>query len=109
MASRSPSTSLRKGGDEDAGTKLRRELGLLSGANVIVGVIVGSGIFVSPKGVLLHAGSVAAALSVWVASGLLCLAGAMCYAELGGYNSAGAQNIRSDVMFLCFFLFFQAP
>ncbi len=70
--------------DDGSATRLRRELGLVSGANVIVGVIVGSGIFVSPKGVLLHAGSVAASLAVWVASGLICLAGALCYAELGG-------------------------
>ena len=42
-----------------------------------------SGIFVSPKGVLLFTGSVGMSIVVWIAAGLLSLTGAMCYAELG--------------------------
>jgi amino acid transporter len=64
-------------------TKLKREIGLVDACSIIVGIIVGSGIFVSPKGVLLHSGSVGVALLVWLASGLLSLVGALCYAELG--------------------------
>ena len=64
-------------------TKLQRQLGLMDASSIIIGIIIGSGIFVSPKGVLLNAGSVGMALCVWLASGLLSLVGALCYAELG--------------------------
>ena len=57
--------------NEDGGTKLKRELGLFNGVGIIIGIIVGSGIFVSPKGVLLFAGSPGLAIVVWVVSGLI--------------------------------------
>ncbi|KAF8786972.1 Y+L amino acid transporter 2-like [Argiope bruennichi] len=63
--------------------QLKKELGVIDGIGVIVGVIIGSGIFVSPKGVLLNAGSVLMSLVVWMLCGLLSTFGACCYAELG--------------------------
>jgi hypothetical protein len=54
-------------------TKLKRELGLFNGLGIIIGIIIGSGIFVSPKGVLIFAGSPGLALVVWVLSGLISL------------------------------------
>ncbi|KAK3578987.1 hypothetical protein CHS0354_034783 [Potamilus streckersoni] len=72
------------GGDKDSNSvNLKKELGLHNAVAMIVGVIVGSGIFVSPKGVLLEAGSVGISLIVWGACGFVSLIGAMCYAELG--------------------------
>lgn len=70
------------GSDENA-VQLKKELGLLDGVAIIIGVIIGAGIFVSPKGVLLHSGSIGQAIVVWVLSGILSMVGALCYAELG--------------------------
>lgn len=67
------------------GVKMQKQLGVWDGIAIIVGIIVGSGIFVSPKGVLMYSGSVGQALIVWVLSGVLSMVGALCYAELGWY------------------------
>lgn len=68
--------------------RMRRSVGLLDGVSIIVGVIIGSGIFISPQGVLMHAGSPGAALCVWLACGVLALFGALSFAELGTSVSA---------------------
>lgn len=49
---------------------LKPKMSLLNGCTVIVGSIIGSGIFVSPAGVLMHTGSVNASLIVWTVSGI---------------------------------------
>ncbi|NXE35333.1 S7A13 protein, partial [Ptilorrhoa leucosticta] len=69
---------------EKAKMQLKRNIGYFDGVSFIIGSIVGAGIFVSPTGVLKHSLlNVGVALTIWTASGLVSLMGALCYAELG--------------------------
>uniref|UniRef100_A0A8C6SQC9 Cystine/glutamate transporter n=1 Tax=Neogobius melanostomus TaxID=47308 RepID=A0A8C6SQC9_9GOBI len=62
---------------------LGKKVTLLRGISIIIGTIIGAGIFISPKGILIHSGSVGVSLLVWIACGVLSLFGALSYAELG--------------------------
>uniref|UniRef100_A0A2S2Q744 B(0,+)-type amino acid transporter 1 n=1 Tax=Sipha flava TaxID=143950 RepID=A0A2S2Q744_9HEMI len=72
--------------------KLRRELGLFSATCLIISVMLGSGIFVSPANALKNTGSVGMCLVIWMSCGLLSLLGALSYAELGSVvNKSGGE------------------
>lgn len=55
--------------------ELKRNLGLLSATNFIVGTMIGSGIFVSASSALGYSGSVGMSLIVWASCGIVCFLG----------------------------------
>ncbi|KIH65939.1 hypothetical protein ANCDUO_03737 [Ancylostoma duodenale] len=69
--------------EKDTGKGLGRTLTLTKCVTMIVGSIIGAGIFVTPTGVQEAAGSVGSSLLIWVLCGIWCGLGAYVYAELG--------------------------
>lgn len=68
------------------GERLPRRLGAWSGAAIVVGVLIGSGIFAVPSIVARHIPSPAAGLGLWAVGGVIALAGALAIAELGAMD-----------------------
>ncbi len=82
------------GGSGGAGSlEKRKSLTYLNGVSLLVGLIVGSGIFASPSRVNANVGSPGASLIVWAVAGVLAWTGAASYAELGSAMplNGGAQ------------------
>src|SRR5438445_7391128 len=70
-------------------TKLRRVLRLPDLVLLIIGTVIGSGIFLVPGLVIKAVGnSLVVALSVWLCGGILSLLGALTYVELSAMNPA---------------------
>jgi basic amino acid/polyamine antiporter, APA family len=66
---------------------LPRVLGLRQLTYIVIGTVIGSGIFVVPGVVLRQSGgSIGVALLVWLVGGILSLLGALTYAELGAMH-----------------------
>lgn len=59
-----------------------RRLSVLDGVAILVGMVVGIGIFTFPAQVAGASGSMGAFVGFWVAGALISLVGALCYAEL---------------------------
>lgn len=64
------------------GPRLKRQLGLATAAAVVVGEVVGVGIFLTPAGMTKAVGSPFYLLVVWLAAGAMALCGALCFGEL---------------------------
>jgi len=68
-------------------TTLERTLGLKDLILLIIGTVIGSGIFIVPGAVLRQTnGSIILAMLVWLAGGVLSLLGALTYGELSAMN-----------------------
>lgn len=73
---------------------LPRKLGLVTGMAVVVGVIIGSGIFRVPAPIAGAAGSLTGITLVWVLGGVVALFGALSIAELAAmYPQAGGPYV----------------
>ena len=62
---------------------LRKELNLISGTAVVIGLMIGSGIFITPSSILSYSQSFGLTLVLWVVGGLIALVGGLCFCELG--------------------------
>ena len=70
----------------------RQTLSVTDAVGIIVGLIVGAGIFGTPSIIAGAVGSEAMIVAVWVVGGIVSIIGALCYAELAtAFPSAGGE------------------
>jgi APA family basic amino acid/polyamine antiporter len=74
--------------------ELSRDLGVSHASAVVVGTIIGSGIFLVPQEMMQAVGSAKLVYLAWIVGGLLSFAGALTYAELGAMKpQAGGEYV----------------
>ncbi|HEY2867814.1 MAG TPA: amino acid permease, partial [Pyrinomonadaceae bacterium] len=74
--------------------QLVRGLGLIAAVSVIIGNVIGTGVFLKARVMTCNLGSPGWVITAWVVAGFLSLAGALTYAELTAMRPmAGAQNV----------------
>jgi APA family basic amino acid/polyamine antiporter len=80
-----PETAARRTADPraPAAVEYARRLTLFDGVMVVIGGIVGAGIFLNPAVVARRAGTAGLTLAAWSVGGAIALLGALCFAELG--------------------------
>src|SRR5258708_11835628 len=66
-----------------------RAIGLFDGTMIVVGSMIGSGIFIVAAGISRQTGSPAGLLLTWILTGLLTVFAAISYGELAGMVSRG--------------------
>src|SRR5271166_207940 len=73
---------------------LLRELGVSQAGAIVVGTIIGSGIFLVPAEMMQAVGSAQLVYLAWIVGGVLSMAGAITYAELGAMKpQAGGEYV----------------
>ena len=76
------------------GPELARDLGVSHASAVVVGTIIGSGIFLVPSEMMQAVGSAKLVYLAWIVAGLLSFFGALTYAELGTMKpEAGGEYV----------------
>ena len=72
--------------------KLERSLGLFEITGVVMGAIIGVGIFFTPSSVMDRTGSVQVAIATWLIGSLIAMTGSLTFAELGAlFPRTGGQ------------------
>ena len=61
---------------------MKKSINLVQGLSIVVGMIIGSGIFLKPAIVLKDAGNPIMALAAWILGGIITLASALTIAEI---------------------------
>jgi APA family basic amino acid/polyamine antiporter len=75
-------------------TELKRDLGLAAGLAIVIGTVIGSGIFRVPQAMVNNVGTMPLVFLVWIVGGALSLAGALTYAELAAaMPGAGGEYV----------------
>src|SRR5712664_2268069 len=89
---RSPAVAGKAADTESSG--FVRGLGLFDSTMIVVGSMIGSGIFIVSADIARHMGSTGGLLAAWVISGLLTVAAALSYGELAAlFPHAGGQYV----------------
>ena len=74
--------------------EMKRELGLLDGTMLVVGSMIGSGIFIVSADITRQVGSAGWLIAVWLITGFMTLTAAVSYGELSGmFPKAGGQYV----------------
>lgn len=80
--------------DERTNTTLLRDLGPAQAASIVVGVVIGSGIFLVPAEMMQAVGSAQLVYLAWIVGGIFSFFGAVTYAELGAMKpQAGGEYV----------------
>lgn len=66
-------------------SELKRSMGVWTGISIVIGTVIGSGIFFKQAQVLQTAGSTTMALLAWVAGGVITLAAGLTISEIGAH------------------------
>ena len=78
----------------ETSTGLVRALGPVIATAVVVGNVIGSGIFLKPGNIASASGNFSVIISVWIFGGLLCVLGGLCFAELAAmYPRVGGMYV----------------
>jgi APA family basic amino acid/polyamine antiporter len=86
--------------DSSNGSPLARRLGFTSALMVVIGSVIGSGIFLTPQNVAATVQVPGVMLFVWVLTGILTLAGALTNAEIANeITDAGGQYVFFRVLY----------